>query len=106
MIKQIKKHIKIGDRVKIITGTHKELIGNILSINIKKSTVFIDNILPRLKYSKNPQGGEAIKAELKIPIHISNVMLWDKDANLSSKIGYKIINDEKKRYFKKSGNLV
>jgi ribosomal protein L24 len=44
--------------------------------------------------------------ELQIPIHISNVMLWDKEANLSSKIGYKLINNEKKRYFKKSGNIL
>jgi len=106
MIKQGKKHIKVGDRVKIITGIHKDLIGNILTINIKKSTIFIDNILPRIKYGKNPQGGESIKTELQVPVHISNVMLWDKEANLSSKIGYKIINGEKKRFFKKSGNLL
>jgi large subunit ribosomal protein L24 len=106
MIKQGKKHIKIGDRVKIITGVHKDLIGNILAINIKQSTVFVDNILPRIKYAKNPQGGEATKSELQIPIHISNVMLWDKEANVSSKIGYKLVNGEKKRYFKKSGNLL
>ena len=106
MIKQAKKHIKIGDRVKIITGIHKDLIGNILTINIKKSTVFIDNILPRIKYAKNPQGGEATKSELQVPVHISNVMLWDKESNTSSKIGYKVINNEKKRYFKKSGNIL
>ena len=63
------------------------------------------------KYDKSPEppdcgkkdeGGESKKMELQIPIHISNVMLWDKEANISSKIGYKLINNEKKRYFKKS----
>jgi ribosomal protein L24 len=39
-------------------------------------------------------------------IHISNVMLWDKIANVKSKTGYKFIEGIKKRYFKKSGNLV
>jgi ribosomal protein L24 len=33
-------------------------------------------------------------------------MLWDKDANRSGRVGYKIVNGKKVRYFKKSGNLV
>lgn len=66
----------------------------------------IDTVLPRIKFVKNREGGESKKMELQIPIHISNVMLWDKEANLSSKIGYKLINNEKKRYFKKSGNIL
>lgn len=106
MKKQLKKHVKIGDRIQIITGKQKGLIGNISAINLKKSTVLIDSLLPRIKYAKNPQGGEAKKIELATAIHISNVMLWDKDANLSSRIGYKLIDKVKKRYFKKSGNLI
>ena len=33
-------------------------------------------------------------------------MLWDKEANISSKIGYKLLDGKKQRYFKKSGNFV
>jgi len=106
MTKQLKKHVKIGDRIQIIAGTQKGLIGNILAINIKKSTAIIDSVLPRIKYSKNPQGGDSKKIELQTAIHISNIMLWDKTANLKSKVGYKLIDGIKKRYFKKSGNLV
>lgn len=100
------KHVKIGDRIKIITGAQKGLIGNISSINVKKEVVTIDNVTPRIKYVKSREGGESKKVELQLPIHISNVMLWDTEANISSKIGYKIVNSEKKRYFKKSGNLI
>jgi large subunit ribosomal protein L24 len=106
MTNVFKKHVKVGDRVQVITGKQKGLIGNIEAINIKKSTVIIDSLVPRIKYTKNPQGGEAKKIEIKIAIHISNVMLWDKQANKGSKIGYKLIDGLKKRYFKKSGNLV
>jgi large subunit ribosomal protein L24 len=100
------KHVKIGDRIKIITGTQKGLIGNISSINIKKDIVTIDTVTPRIKYVKSREGGESKKIEIQLPIHISNVMLWDPESNMSSKIGYKIVNNEKKRYFKKSGNLL
>ena len=55
---------------------------------------------------RNSQGGESKKVELPISIHISNVMLWDKDSNQISRIGYKIIEGKKKRYFKKSKALL
>jgi len=33
-------------------------------------------------------------------------MLWDNQAQTAGKIGYKVINNEKKRFFKKSGNVL
>lgn len=99
-------HVKIGDKVKVISGNQKGIIGTINSILLKKSIVYIEGISPRLKTKKTPKEGEAQKIELQIPIHISNVMLWDKDANLASRIGYKFVENKKKRYFKKSGNFL
>lgn len=105
-MKQINYHVKIGDKIKIIAGNQKGLLGTILSIDRKKSFVIIDSVLPRIKYIKNRQGGESEKKTIQIPIHVSNVMVWDKDGNVSSKVGYKIINNEKRRFLKKSGNLI
>mgnify|MGYP003991603991 CR=1 FL=1 len=102
----IKTKFKIGDKVKVITGTQKGLIGNILNIDKKKSSIFLDNLTPRVTYRKNTQGGEPKKQEIQVQIHLSNVMLWDKEANQSSKIGSKLIDGKKQRYFKKSGNIL
>jgi large subunit ribosomal protein L24 len=101
-----KRHVKIGDQVLVISGKQKNTLGNIVSINTKKSIAFIDTILPRIKYVKNREGGESQKLEIQIPIHISNIMLWDKQANMKSRIGYKLDGTVKKRYFKKSGNFI
>jgi|TARA_B110000240_G_C13485579_1_gene447236 large subunit ribosomal protein L24 len=106
MKNKIKTPFKIGDKIKVITGQQKGLIGNISFINQKKETLSLDNLLPRITYKKNPQSGESKKVEIQPLIHISNVMLWDKDANKCSKIGYKVVEGQKKRYFKKSGNFV
>jgi len=54
-------HIKIGDKVKVITGANKGTIGTINSIIFKKSIVFIEEIVPRIKYIKNTQGEESKK---------------------------------------------
>ena len=101
-----KKHVKIGDRIKIITGNQKGIIGNISSINTKKELLTIDTVLPRIKFVKNREGGESKKMELQIPIHISNVMLWDSESKIPSKIGYKLVENKKYRYFKKSGKII
>ena len=101
-----KKHVKIGDRIKIITGNQKGIIGNISSINTKKELLTIDTVLPRIKFVKNREGGESKKMELQIPIHISNVMIWDIETNTSSRIGYKVVENKKYRYFKKSGKIL
>jgi large subunit ribosomal protein L24 len=98
--------IKIGDLIQIISGIHKGYIGKINKIFFKKSVVFIEGLAPRIKYQKNKQGGESKRIELNLPINLSNVMLWDKNIERPSKIGYKIVEQTKYRYFKKSGNLL
>ena len=106
MTKNSKFHIKVGDFVQVIAGNQKGFVGTVNSILKKKSIVFIDGIVPRIKYSKNPQGGEQKKSELQIPIHISNVMLWDKENNSASRITYKTVDGKKQRHFVKSGKTV
>jgi len=108
MTNKEKKYLKIGDRVKVIAGDQKGIIGTVLSITKKDEQflVTIDGVTPRIKYSKNKKEGEAKKQELAIFIHISNVMLWDKENLVVSRVGYKIQDGKKIRIFKKSGNLV
>ncbi len=106
MNKNKNSHVRIGDKVKVITGNQKGFIGTISSIAAKKSFVVVEGILPRIKLTKNRQGGDPVKQEIPIAIHVSNVMLWDNEKNVAGKIGYKMVDAKKVRYFKKSGNLV
>ena len=77
MTKKLQTHLKIGDKVKVITGSQKGIIGTISLINKKKESISIDNILPRITYKKNPQGGESQKVEIQSMLNISNVMLYE-----------------------------
>jgi large subunit ribosomal protein L24 len=106
MNKKPKFHVKIGDKIKIIAGNQKGLVGTIRTLITKKSVAIIDGILPRIKYKKQNPNTEAKKIEIQIPIHISNLMLWDEKNNKASRIGYKLIENIKKRYFKKSANIL
>jgi large subunit ribosomal protein L24 len=101
-----KFHVKIGDKIKVTAGNQKGLVGVINSITAKKSMALIDGVLPRIKYRKQNPNAEAQKIEIQLPIHLSNLMLWDDQSNQASRIGYKVIENKKKRYFKKSGNVL
>jgi ribosomal protein L24 len=72
----------------------------------KKSLVVVEGILPRIKYTKNRQGGDPVKQEIPVSIHVSNVMLWDRKKMWPEKLVTKWWTQKKVRYFKKSGNLV
>jgi large subunit ribosomal protein L24 len=106
MTKKYKFHVKVGDKIKIIAGNQKGLVGTIRSLITKKSVAIIDGILPRIKYKKQSANSDQKKIEIQLPIHISNLMLWDDKNNKASRIGYKLIENIKKRYFKKSGNIL
>jgi len=106
MTKKYKFHVKVGDKIKIIAGNQKGLVGTIRSLITKKSVAIIDGILPRIKYKKQNANSDQKKIEIQLPIHISNLMLWDDKNNKASRIGYKLIENIKKRYFKKSGNIL
>ena len=106
MIQKQKFHVKVGDKIKIIAGNQKGLVGTITGLITKKSVAIIDGILPRIKYKKQNSNSQAQKIEIQLPIHTSNLMLWDDKNNKASRIGYKLIENIKKRYFKKSGNIL
>lgn len=99
-------HVKKGDMVQVLSGQQKGFVGKIQFLNPQKSFVFIEGITPRSKFKKLNSKTEAVKTYLEIPIHLSNVMLWDSAAKTSSKTNIKLIDGKKVRYFKKSGNIV
>jgi large subunit ribosomal protein L24 len=99
-------HVKTGDIIKIISGENKGFVGKINCVNLKNFIVFVDGIMPRVKFSKATPNTKAQKIELQVSINISNVMLWDEKTKLASRIGYKTVENKKYRYFKKSGNII
>ena len=70
----MKTHVKKGDEVQIIAGSHKGKTGTVLSVNAEKGQVVFQGgrmIKKAIKPSeKNPDGGIV---EVEGPVHISNV---------------------------------
>jgi len=99
-------HIKRNDIVMVITGKDKGKKGKVLKAIPKDNRVIVEGINMQTKHQKQTR---KVKAEIKHqegPIHVSNVMYFDKKANAPTRIGYKIENGKKVRVSKKSGTEI
>lgn len=99
--------LKKGDEVIIIAGKDKGKKGTVSKL-IDDSRVLVDGVNLVKKHTKsNPmtgaQGGIVTK---EMPIHVSNVALFNPETQKADRIGYRIENDIKVRYFKSTDKAV
>ena len=100
--------IKKNDVVMILVGKNKGKSGIVLEI-AKPDRVTVQGVnLARKHVKGNPKKGVSGGiVEKELPIHLSNVALFNKSLNKVEKTGFKFMEDGKKvRYFKSSGEIV
>ena len=99
--------IKVGDKVKVITGHYKGTVGEVKAVGQKSNKVIVEGVNVIKKHMKptqaNPDGGII---EREAPIHASNVMIYDGRAKKVSKIGYKVEDGKKVRIAKRTGKEI
>ena len=88
--------IKKNDSIVVIAGNSKGRTGKVLKVFTKENRVIIEGVNLRKRHIKpnqaNPQGGII---EMEAPINVSNVMILDPKSNEKTRIGSKIIIDDK-----------
>jgi len=101
------RKIRKGDNVVVITGRDKGKRGDV-------TRVFTDHVLvagvnqvkkhQRPNPMKGEQGGIVSK---EMPIHVSNVAIWNPVTKKADRIGSKSLADGRKvRFFKSNGELI
>lgn len=73
-------HVKVGDKVKVLTGDDKGKIGIIKNVFLKKNMIVVEDINIKIKNFKSNRTNEngQIK-EFAFPIHSSNVELYKEE---------------------------
>lgn len=107
MKSQKKYNIKRNDMVVVIAGKEKGKSGKVLRIIPKKDRAIVEK-LNMVKRHMRPgaysqQGGIL---EREAPIHISNLMLLCSKCTDPTRVGYKILEDNRKVRFCKKCNEV
>ncbi len=88
--------VKKDDNVIVIAGNFKGKTGKILKVYPKKNRVIIEGVNLRKRHTKpNQQYPNGGIIEKEMPIDASNVMLVDPKTNKKTRVGYKIIVDDK-----------
>ncbi len=101
--------IKKGDEVIVITGKDKGKVGSVLSIVDSGNRLLISGINVAKKHVKpNPEANVAGGVvDKEMPIHRSNVQLYNADTKKGSRIGIRQLKDgQRVRYYKTNDQLV
>lgn len=101
--------IKKGDEVIVIAGKDKGKRGSVVSLVDAGEYLLVEGINLVKKHVKgNPNTGERGGIVSKqMPIHHSNVMVYDATAQKRSRVGIRILKDgQRARYLKASDQLV
>ena len=103
VIQNLSNHVKQGDTVKVISGKDKGKIGEITKILTNENKDVVKEINIKRKHVKPRKEGDVGKiSQFEAPIHSSNVMLYNEDKQVASRVGYKTDESGNKvRVFKK-----
>ena len=100
--------IRKGDEIIVITGKDKGKQGTVLNI-LERDRILVENINVAKRHTKpNPQKGVAGGiVEKEMPLHVSNIALFNPVTQKGDKVGIKTLEDDSKvRYFKSNGEVV
>ncbi len=101
------RKLKKGDNVVVITGRDKGKRGEVKQVLAER--VLVSGINQVKKHQrpnpmKNEQGGIVNK---EMPIHVSNVAVWNPVTQKADRIGIRVLEDGRKvRFFKSNGELL
>lgn len=99
--------LKTGDRVIVITGADKGKVGEIIQTMPKDNRVIVEGVNMITKHQKpNMRNNTGGIIHQEAPIHISNVMYYDKSKKSPSRVRYDMKNGRKVRTAVKSGSNI
>ena len=99
--------LRKGDEVIVVTGKDKGKRGSVSSV-LDNGKVLVDGINLVKKHTKaNPQAGvQGGIVSKEMPIDASNVALVNPETNKADKVGFKVEDGAKIRFFKSTGKAV
>ncbi len=100
--------IKKGDEVVVLAGKDKDKRGTVIKM-VGEDRMVVENINMAKKHIKpNPNKGEPGGiTDKEMPIHISNLGLFNPATGKADRVGFKILEDGKKvRVFKSNDEVV
>ncbi|HJD43904.1 MAG TPA: 50S ribosomal protein L24 [Candidatus Paenalcaligenes intestinipullorum] len=98
--------IRKGDEVIVLTGRDKRRRGTVLNVNGEH--VLVEGINVAKKHVRpNPMAGtQGGIVDKTMPIHISNVALFNAETGKADRVGISVVDGKKVRVFRSNGKVV
>ncbi len=103
------RKLRKGDEVVILAGKDKGKRGVVLKVMQELEKIIVENINMVKRHTKgNPmQGTPGGIIEKEMPLHISNVAIWNSISEKADRVGVKTLEDgQKVRFFKSNDEVV
>lgn len=101
--------IRKGDEVVVLAGKNKGMRGVVLRVLKDEDKVIVENVNMAKRHTKgNPlRGTPGGIIEKELPMHISNVAIWNPQTSKPDRVGFKCLEDGRKvRFFKSNDEVV
>jgi len=102
------RRLRKGDEVIVIAGKDKGRHGTVLRV-VDEDRIVVEGVNVMKKHTRpNPQRGVAGGiVEREMPVHVSNVAIYNPTSQKADRIGFKFLQDGRKvRYYKSTGEVV
>jgi len=101
-------HIKKNDTVMVIAGKEKGKSGKVMRVIPKKDRAIVEKLNMVKRHMKpGPQSRQGGILEREAPIHVSNLMLICSKCSDPTRVGYKILDDNRKvRYCRNCDEII
>lgn len=99
--------IRKDDKVIVLTGKDKGKTGTVLRVIRKTNRVLVQGVNMAKRHMGAGRGQTPGIVDKEMPIHISNISLVDPKTDKATRVGYKVIDgDRKVRVARRSGEVI
>ena len=100
--------IRRDDEIIVLAGKDKGKQGKVLKVLPASNRLIVEGVSMIKKHTKpNPQLGEAGGiVEKEASIHVSNVAIFNPKTGKADRVGFRLEDEKKVRFFKSDGELV
>ncbi|MEP0357716.1 MAG: 50S ribosomal protein L24 [Paraglaciecola sp.] len=100
--------IRRDDEIIVLTGKDKGKQGKVLKVIPAANRLIVEGVNLIKKHQKpNPQLGEAGGiVEKEASIHVSNVAIYNSKTGKADRVGFRLEDEKKVRFFKSDGELI
>jgi large subunit ribosomal protein L24 len=99
--------IKKGDRVVVLAGKDKGKTGDVLQVYPKQSRVIVSGVNMVKRHTAPSQMSAGGIVEKEAALHVSNVAHADPKDGKPTRVGFKVLEgDRKVRFAKRSGEVI